>query len=45
MEEEDPYLNYKELKNAIYEESAYPTSVEHSSNIEGYFKCKQFDNL
>ena len=35
MEEEDPYLNYEELENAIYEEGAYPASVEHSSNIEG----------
>nr|POF09052.1 hypothetical protein CFP56_38631 [Quercus suber] len=34
VEEEDPYLNYEELENAIYEEGAYPTSVEPSSNIE-----------
>ena len=35
MEEEDPYLNYEDLENAIYEEGVYPASVEHSSNIEG----------
>ena len=35
MEEEDPYLNYEELENAIYEEGAYLASVEPSSNIEG----------
>ena len=35
MEEEDPYLNYEELENAIYEEGAYPASARHSSNIEG----------
>nr|POF10676.1 hypothetical protein CFP56_50136 [Quercus suber] len=29
---EDPYLNYEELENAIYEEGAYP--AEPSSNIE-----------
>ena len=37
VEEEDPYLNYEELENAIYEEGAYPaaTSAGTSSNIEG----------
>ena len=35
MEEEDPYLNYEELENVIYEECAYPASAETSSNIEG----------
>ena len=35
VKEEDSYLNYEELENAIYEEGAYPASVEHSSNIEG----------
>ena len=35
VEEEDPYLNYEELENAIYEEGAYPASVGPSSNIEG----------
>ena len=35
MEEEDPYLNYEELENAIYKEGAYPASVGPSSNIEG----------
>ena len=35
MEEGDPYLNYEELENAIYEEGAYPASVGPSSNIEG----------
>jgi len=35
VEEEDPYLNYEELENVIYEEGAYPASVEASSNIEG----------
>nr|POF20255.1 hypothetical protein CFP56_48220 [Quercus suber] len=30
--EGDPYLNYEELENAIYEEGAYP--AEPSSNIE-----------
>ena len=45
MEEEDPYLNYEELENAIYEEDAYPASAEPSSNTEGKFICKQFDNL
>ncbi|XP_030941043.1 uncharacterized protein LOC115982846 [Quercus lobata] len=34
VEEEDPYLNYEELENAIYEEGAYPANVEASSNIE-----------
>ncbi|KAL0010516.1 hypothetical protein SO802_005624 [Lithocarpus litseifolius] len=34
VEEEDPYLNYEELENAIYEEGAYPASAEPSSNIE-----------
>ncbi|XP_050255018.1 uncharacterized protein LOC126700894 [Quercus robur] len=33
-EEEDPYLNYEELENAIYEEGAYPASAGPSSNIE-----------
>ncbi|XP_065622680.1 uncharacterized protein LOC136064636 [Quercus suber] len=31
---EDPYLNYEELENAIYEEGAYPASAGPSSNIE-----------
>ena len=35
VEEVDPYLNYEELENAIYEEGAYPANVEASSNIEG----------
>ncbi|XP_050259849.1 uncharacterized protein LOC126704904 [Quercus robur] len=35
VEEEDSYLNYEELENAIYEEGAYPASAEPSSNIEG----------
>nr|XP_023870395.1 uncharacterized protein LOC111982996 [Quercus suber] len=34
VEEEDPYLNYEELENAIYEEGAYPASAGPSSNIE-----------
>ena len=34
VEEEDPYLNYEELENAIYEEGAYLASVGPSSNIE-----------
>ena len=37
VEEKDPYLNYEELENAIYEKGAYPAaaSVGTSSNIEG----------
>ena len=35
MEEEDPYLNYEELENAIYEEGAYLVSAGPSFNIEG----------
>ena len=37
MEEEDTYLIYEELENAIYEEGAYPAaaSAGTSSNIEG----------
>ncbi|XP_065637716.1 uncharacterized protein LOC136070957 [Quercus suber] len=42
VEEEDPYLNYEELENAIYEEGAYPAepsnieeSVDDSSEVEG----------
>ena len=37
VEKEDPYLNYEELENAIYEEGAYPAAIsaETSSNIEG----------
>ncbi|XP_075658678.1 uncharacterized protein LOC142628467 [Castanea sativa] len=34
VEEEDPYLNYEELDNAIYEEGAYPASAKSSSNID-----------
>ncbi|XP_050280566.1 uncharacterized protein LOC126721559 [Quercus robur] len=34
VEEEDSYLNYEELENVIYEEGAYPASVEASSNIK-----------
>ncbi|XP_050243404.1 uncharacterized protein LOC126692036 isoform X1 [Quercus robur] len=34
VEEEDPYLNYEELENAIYEEGAYPASAGPSFNIE-----------
>ncbi|XP_030929422.1 uncharacterized protein LOC115955440 [Quercus lobata] len=32
--DENPYLSYEELENAIYEEGAYPTSAGPSSNIE-----------
>ena len=37
VEEEDPYLNYEELENAIYEEGAYPAAASAGtfSNIEG----------
>ena len=47
VEEEDPYLNYEQLENSIYEYGAYPAaaSAGTSSNIEGQFICKQFDNL
>ena len=35
VEEEDPYLGYEELENAIYGEAAYPASAKPSSNTEG----------